>query len=469
MNSPSSEQSGSSAPTRREAAALAAVFLAALLLRLYHLGAYAFWQDEVHNFDKAEHLWEVITTGNFVSNHPPLTPALLRLWIELGLAGSEFSARLLFLLLGLAGIASAYLLARRLFGPRTAIITAFLMAIAPFHVHHSQEIKEYILLPFTGVLMVLSLYQAMERNTFRTWTLYALLAAISCYSELFAGPLLVAVNLWALTQMPARPGRFKAWFFANTVGALLFLPQLGVMLKAARAIMVDSTTWWLPPPNLYSVVFYLKTLAFGYSDTQPLFKIALACYLLAAFAGAFLALRHAPRRALLLLAWFILPIAMVYGISHVTQSIFLLRALSPFAPPFYILAAHGIARIPKAPLRGTLSRLCRGLGRRPPGRAIPRPLPPPGIPPTGPASIPRNPTTAPPNSSSNTGKKATKSFIPDSTPLTFLSASTGSASIPTPRRGAPSARPLSTTSTPATLSPTAMKNSKASGPASSSP
>ncbi len=330
----------------REAWKVVAVMLLATALRLYHLGTYPYWQDEVFSLLQGEHLWDVLTTGNFVANHPPGTPVLVRLWMELGMTSTEWRTRLLPVMLGLSGIFAAWLLARRLFSPRVALYTALLLAISPYHVHHSQELKDYILLPFTGTLMIYAFFEAIETNARRWWAAYAVLAALACYSELFAGPLLVGLNLWFLVQLRGRTDRFKPWLFANIAGALLFAQQLPIMWAVSKATILDLTQWWIPAPTMTTVAYHLKTLAFGYSDTKPLFKIALVAYTAAAVLGVLYSGKKDFRRCGLLLAWFVVPTAIVFGISHLTESIFLYRSMIPYSIAFYMLVALGIEALP---------------------------------------------------------------------------------------------------------------------------
>jgi mannosyltransferase len=348
-------------PDLREGAWLAGVLLLALALRLYRLGHADYWQDEVFMLLKSENLHEVLTSGNFVSNHPPLFALLAAVWRMAGLGETEFMMRLLPALLGVAGIGAAWLLGRRFFSPRAGLIAAFLIALSPFHIHHSQDLKDYILLPFTGTLMALAFYEARETGRKTWWAAYALLAGAACYSDVHAGPLLIALNGWFLVTLRGRYRLLLPWFIANGCGFLLFVPYLGIMLPKALAIMVDCPDWWLPPPDLWSVVFYLKALAFGYSDFEPLFKIALALFLAAVSAGAALAWKHDRDRTLFLLAWIVVPITLVFCISHVTESIFLIRALLPYAVPFYLLAAVAIASFSRPLLRGAALGLAAAL------------------------------------------------------------------------------------------------------------
>ena len=100
-----------------------------------------------------------------MSNHPPLFTVLLAAWRACGLGEDEWSIRLLPVLLGVAGIAALYLAGKRLFSERAGLMAAFLLAISPFHVLQSQDLKEYIVLPVTGTVAVVCLYEAVRRDT----------------------------------------------------------------------------------------------------------------------------------------------------------------------------------------------------------------------------------------------------------------------------------------------------------------
>lgn len=329
-----------------------AVLALALVLRVFRLGSRDYWHDEAHTLIQSEHLWDVVFKGYFVSNHPPLFPILLRLWRELGLGEAEWSARMLSVVLGVGTVGCIYMTGRRIFGARAGLAAAFLLAMAPLHVLHSQELKEYIVFPIPAILSVYFLYRAAETNQPKQWIGYGLSAALACYSELFAGPLLITANLWFLFQLRGKTDPLKGWLLSNAAGALLFAPQLPIMLRKMEATIIEPTAWWVPRPGLIEVAFYLKAVAYGYGDWDPLFKIAMALFGAFGLAGVWLGLRANIRGSALLLLWFLLPVAMVFMISQVTQSIFLIRAMMAYAMPAYLFAGLGVAAIPHSAWRG---------------------------------------------------------------------------------------------------------------------
>lgn len=347
-----------SRPVNPRWAWLGLVVLLGFVLRVIRLGAPPYWNDEVYSVLLTRDWKSVVLEGDMVSNHPPLFTLLATLWRALGLGETEWSMRMLTVTLGVLSILTIYLAARRLLDERTALIAAFLVAISPLHVLHSQDLKEYMMLPVTTPVAVYFLYRATEENRPRLWFWYGIWAGIACYSDLFAGPLLVSINLWFLLQLRGRFDRIPGWVLGNILGAALFLPQLGIMLAKADNIMVKATAWWVPAPTLVfgqnTVLFYVKSLAFGYWDVKPQFYIALALYVGLAVAGAVLAWRRNWRVGLLLVLWFALSVAQLYAVSQVTQSVFLMRAMIPYGLAFYILAATAVARLKPVPLRAVL-------------------------------------------------------------------------------------------------------------------
>ncbi|MFO7775986.1 MAG: glycosyltransferase family 39 protein [Candidatus Hydrogenedentota bacterium] len=333
----------------RERLWLVGIIALALGLRLYKLGAYAFWQDEAYNLLVSENLIAAVTEGDLVSNNPPLFFALLALWRNLGFEGSEFGMRLLPALFGTASVGMLYVIVRRFYGAMPALIAALLLAVNPLHIYHSQDLKDYILLTLTGPLALYCLYRAWELNTIGRWTAYGVTAALACYSELFAGPLLLVGNIWFLCSLSGYPNRLKGWVIANVLGALAFVPQLGIMLYRAKVMLVEADEWWLEAPDFLDVAVFVKAMAFGYSDTEPLVYIAPVILLGLGAIGGIIAWNSRWRETSFLLTWMFGSIAVVICVSYAVHSIFLIRALMAYGMPIFAFAGVALANC-KEPL-----------------------------------------------------------------------------------------------------------------------
>ena len=325
--------------SRREAGWLAAILLLATALRLFRLGTYPFWHDEVHNLLKADHIWDVLIRGEYVSNHPPLYSILAAGWGLIAFGDPEWSMRMLPALLGVLTVGAVFWTSRLILGTRVGLFTAFLVTISPAFVTHSQDFKEYMILPLTGTLAAGTLYLAATTNQKSWWAAYTVCAALACYSESFAGPLLIALNVWFMLQARWRLDTVPGWVVSNIAAIAMFAPYLPFLLGRADKMLVKSSVWWIPPPTPLAAAFYVKTLSFGYSGLDPFFKIALVLFVSFFVAGCWIAFKQSPRSMILCVVWFVTPVALVYALSLVIESIFLYRAMLPFGIPFYLLIA----------------------------------------------------------------------------------------------------------------------------------
>lgn len=341
-------------PDKRSFIALFFVVVLAVALRLIRLGTFSLWHDECHNLLISEDLYGAVVHGELIANHPPLPYIMLAAWRFIGMDYNEWTIRGMPLIFGVLGVVAVFWLARLLFGNRVGVISAFLLAISPFHVLHSQDLKEYIYLPFFASVMVGFFYLAVTGNRKRDWFLYGLLAGVCCYTEAFVAPLLVTINFWFLAQWPRVRKEFKNWFFANVFGVLLFLPWLGIMLGRVHLYLVKAEHWWVPWPDFWSIIFYFKTIAFGYASAKPYFHLAFFVFAFAAILGSIIALFKNRRGATLLISWMVVPVAIVFALSYVGQSIFLTRAMIPYAIPVYILVAVCISAFTVPAVRSAL-------------------------------------------------------------------------------------------------------------------
>ena len=171
-----------------------------MFLRLFHLGYKSLWLDEAcsiafarldwHRF--VDFMWQ--REGNMV-----LYYLFLRGWRHFG--ESEALLRGLSVIFALATIPLLYLLGRRLFGPRAALISALLLAVNACHIAYSQEVRSYTLLIFLCTLSTLYFVKSIEQPTWTHWSVYGLTTVFAIYSHFFAG-LLMAGQWISLLFLP---------------------------------------------------------------------------------------------------------------------------------------------------------------------------------------------------------------------------------------------------------------------------
>lgn len=239
---------------------LVAVLLLAFGLRLYRLGSESLWYDETVSVQLASKsipaLWEH-TAGDI---HPPGYYLLLHTWMRMTsgpeLAGRDFAAAFFSVLFGMLLVALAYRLARRTFGQLAGALAALLVAVSPYNLWYSQEVRMYTLgatLAIVSVGAVLALVTNCSWRSFgdrgacwRMLALYAGTSALGLWVLYYFSFLLVSVNLlvagwwlaaWIRNRAPRRT--LGAWLGRWTLGqiavVLLYLPWIPIAWKQATS------------------------------------------------------------------------------------------------------------------------------------------------------------------------------------------------------------------------------------------
>ena len=194
--------------------------LAALSLRLFHLGHQSLWVDEIFTWKAAIPHGPYGWADLLDDTHGPLISAFLHAWI--GVFGdSEFALRLPMALATVALVPAIARLARRAAGESAFLPAAWLTALSPFVVWYGQELRNYafVLLWATLALDAALAYHASGRT--RDLALLVLWSALGILSNL-NGALLLPVTFGALLLSPPR-GRPRVLPLAVGLGVLLLV------------------------------------------------------------------------------------------------------------------------------------------------------------------------------------------------------------------------------------------------------
>jgi 4-amino-4-deoxy-L-arabinose transferase-like glycosyltransferase len=175
------------------------ILLLAFALRAYRIDASALRGDEAF----AVRYWaappsEVLQHLAWVEPHPFGT--FFGFWAWKSLVGeSELAMRMLPALLNLLGVAAMYALARRLrMGTWAALLAAFLWAVNPGLIWHSQDVRNYA--PWAGLSAVALwlLVRAVDKRRRIDWVLYVIVEVITLYVFFLEAFMLVVHWLYLL-------------------------------------------------------------------------------------------------------------------------------------------------------------------------------------------------------------------------------------------------------------------------------
>lgn len=157
------------------------VLLLGLVLRLTELGRDSFWFDEagVVVAAKAPNIQGTIDIAKEHVTAMPINYLQTRLMISMG--DSEFWLRLPSALWGTGALLPFYFLTKRLLDHNTALISALLFAIHPFHIQYSQELRFYASGAFFYLLGTFLLFIAIQSNRWKYLTLAIITILIGSY------------------------------------------------------------------------------------------------------------------------------------------------------------------------------------------------------------------------------------------------------------------------------------------------
>ena len=254
--------------------------------------------------------------------------------------GGEWAARTPSVLYAAAAALVFFLLLRRLFGPRVALVGSVLFALDPLQVEYSQTAREYVLAVLLVVGSTYLFVRGVQEPSALVWAAYALAAAAAAYAFLLAAALPVA-HLLSLAALPRRqaPSRFVAFALA---GFCLLLLPLAVMLALTDA---SGGVSWASGNLPGRVVVSLR---------GQLPRTVLAVLLLVLTAAlAVLWWRVVSRFAsnerawprVLVAAWLLVPSYLVTVAAFAWQPLFILRYFLVFAPPLFAALAALVLRV----------------------------------------------------------------------------------------------------------------------------
>lgn len=229
-------------------AGVAAILLAGAVVRF--LALRDLWLDEALSVDIARLPAGQLLAALRRDGSPPLWYVLLHYWIA-AFGDSSAAVRASTAVTSLATLPVAWLLGRRLLGPRGGLATLLLLAAAPFAVRYASEARMYSLVLLEVCLGGLALLRAL---TPVAPTVDAPSAGVGAWLRQLAPLTLVTLALalthyWALfllvvVAIGLALGRRWAPLLAMTAAGLLFVPQLPTLLFQLRH---TGTPWALPP------------------------------------------------------------------------------------------------------------------------------------------------------------------------------------------------------------------------------
>lgn len=361
------------------------ILLVAFALRAYRLGVASLWYDETVSVILAQKDLLALTRHTAGDIHPPLYYYLLHFWGRAA-GWSEFSVAFVSLFFGVLLVALAYRVAREFFDVRVARLAALFVALSPYNLWYSQEVRMYTLGAFLGLAATYFFARLItvdrqlltdDRRWRRNFIAYVITSALGLYTLYYFAFLLVFHNLVAFiafiralrhsSRLTSCVSRFnfqvlrfplRTWILSQLTILALYAPWAPIAFRQATDPPVPPWRSFTPLPNVLLESF--AALAFGQS-IEPLLAVPMLVVIAALIAFALvdrrpmtddrrLTTNHYPLSTWLLLGYTLVPLAIIYALS-LWKPLYHVRYIFTYSPAFYILLAVSVQRLAISPAR----------------------------------------------------------------------------------------------------------------------
>ncbi len=350
-----------------------------LILRLVRLDAQSFWVDEAFSIKYAA-LWKPLTFEGLLDNlHGPLHALLLHGWARLFGAG-EWALRAPHALIGATTIPLLYWALRPSVSRGVSLLTCALLAISPFHLWYSQEVRNYVLAMFFVVLSTGLLQRLWLGSSWSRMSLYGLVCAGALWSNLASA---FALAAHGAGRMFARSGpSWRRLFVAWAIALVCLSPWLERFWRhrvepsgalTLRSVAAEERLRGETTSPLLGIPYTYFVFSLGYSLGPSLDELradpmappsALEAVLIAAAGLAFGVAAWIGAGRLwslpsgrLWLALAIAPVLLTFVVSTRNLKVFNPRYACAAFPAYLVVVAHGLAALRDGPRRRALQTL----------------------------------------------------------------------------------------------------------------
>ena len=323
---------------------LALITLVAAGLRIYKLGAWSFWIDEIFtinhataHFSTPQLILEYLPPNrNWVPLSVILTAQSLNLW---GI--NEFNARLTAALIGIITVPVLYFPVRKMFNTRVAIITVLLLSVSPWHIEWSQNARGYTSLMLFYWLALFAFYFGIEKDKviyILSFFVFLYLASSERLIALFILPVLLLYLLLVKFLPLKKPSGLRARniYILLSPALLLVLYQVYELIQSGNSVVGSIL-------NEMVATFLGKPIESPFTQvTFMVFNLGIPIFVLSLFSGIYLLLNKNRQGLLITISAFV-PFFLVVLITPFmfTEERYAFVTL----PGWLILAALGIDQL----------------------------------------------------------------------------------------------------------------------------
>ena len=205
------------------------IILFSLIIRCYDLSSNGLWFDESISFNIAKLEISKILKNEVRSCHPPLYYLFLHFWIDL-FSDNDFTARILSILWNILLIPAVFILSNKLFKSyKVSFFSTFLIAISPFHIEFSKELRMYTQVMFFTTTVAVSYLNAINYSNLKYWSVFLFISLLAIYTHYFSVFFLVGLFFFTIFEEKSKKNIIRITL-CGSILFLLYLPWIFLVL-----------------------------------------------------------------------------------------------------------------------------------------------------------------------------------------------------------------------------------------------
>jgi hypothetical protein len=323
-------------------------------LRLYKLGVNSLWTDEA--------VFLLYRKGGLLESLKYTLLKIIRGELGPGNHGysifsifmssffkDEFMLRLSSVIAGIISIFLIYYLGKELFGRRAGLISAFILAISPFHIYYSQEFRMYTFVSLFTILTVFFLKKFIQNGKCSFLLGYVIFHTLNIYFHITTILILLAEITFFLFYRKKYLHLLRNWLIAQLIIILFIMPEILFLIMYLKHnqwmqsfIITVSTVSELGFISIKIPFFTLKNFSVGYNGSMLISLFSTLLFSILVIWGIIKAKRKEELN--LCLCCLFIPIAIMY----VGQKfLYADRYLIPSSTFLYLSFGNGITYLKK--------------------------------------------------------------------------------------------------------------------------
>jgi len=200
------------------------VIVVGVCLRFYGLDRQSLWFDEV--FETTSFQRQFLHDKTMITPSTPPLNSFFVYPITRIFPDNDLALRMIPFTFGVISIPLLFLFARRLFNGRVALIASYLLAISPFHIWYSQEVRMYALQWMLALISLIFFFRALEDRGLINYIGYIISTVLGLYTLQLTIFLLIIQGVYLLIFFKHHRARVSVWIFVFAIIILFYSPWI---------------------------------------------------------------------------------------------------------------------------------------------------------------------------------------------------------------------------------------------------